>query len=129
MNNNEGKLFIFGLVVGGLSGASMVLGYITYQNTMQGTTSESKEFIGIGKRMLTWIANYRINVIKTLPVVSKVEPNYLSKLISNVAPESPESWDSIFRDLDTAIVVSSNILSLILFLISYLIDDCLYSLF
>ena len=105
MNNNESKLLLFGFLLGSLGGASAVMGYIAHRDSISGSTSESEEFVHIGKRMLRWIANYRLNVIKTLPVISTVQPNYLSKHIGNVAPDSPESWDCIFNDIDTAIVV------------------------
>lgn len=75
---------------------------LQYHPTEFGDNGE--EFEGAGSRLLKWIINYRENIANEAPVISTVEPNYLTKLLPSVAPHLPESWNSIFKDLDTAIV-------------------------
>jgi aromatic-L-amino-acid decarboxylase len=61
------------------------------------------EFRKIGHRLVDWIADYRSRVA-TLPVMSQATPGSIRAALPAAPPESPESWDDVFRDLDETIV-------------------------
>ena len=63
-----------------------------------------ESFIAAGNYLLKWIVSYRRDLVKKLPVISRVEPNYLSKLLPNRAPQKSESWNSILSDINKAIL-------------------------
>jgi aromatic-L-amino-acid/L-tryptophan decarboxylase len=62
-----------------------------------------EEFRKIGHRLIDWVADYRANV-GTLPVMSQATPGSIRAALPAAPPESPESWDDVFRDLDETIV-------------------------
>ena len=66
--------------------------------------TSGEDFDEAGRYLLKWIVNYRRNLVSRLPVISKVSPNYLSKLIPVTAPTKAESWQDIFKDLNSAIL-------------------------
>ena len=49
------------------------------------------------------IADYH-DKTREFPVLPDVRPGYLSKLLPTEAPDHPESWESICKDFDTAIL-------------------------
>ena len=54
------------------------------------------DFLEWGHELLAWIVDYR-DGCKSLPVVSRVEPNYLQKALPGAAPEEAEGWRDIMR--------------------------------
>lgn len=62
-----------------------------------------QEFRIKGKEMVDYICEY----LEKLPdrrVTPNIEPGYLRPLISPEAPEEPEEWDAIMRDVDDKIM-------------------------
>lgn len=55
-----------------------------------------------GKRLLDWIARYHTE-IESHPVLSRVKPREVFDALPDAAPETPEDWDAIERDLDSII--------------------------
>ncbi len=62
-----------------------------------------EEFRAAGHRLIDWIADYRANIIHH-PVLSQVEPGSIKTQLPATPPESPESFDSIFSDLEQIIL-------------------------
>jgi hypothetical protein len=65
---------------------------------------DSDSFQHAGHWLLNWIVHYRKVLVKELPVISKVEPNYLVALLPAEAPRERESWSAIFSDIQSAIL-------------------------
>ncbi|KAJ2483191.1 hypothetical protein IWW56_000539 [Coemansia sp. RSA 2131] len=61
------------------------------------------EFRKRGKEMVDFIADYYENVDK-VPPMSTVQPGYLYSLMPHEAPEEPESFEDIQRDIETKIM-------------------------
>ncbi|PVU98181.1 hypothetical protein BB561_000052 [Smittium simulii] len=66
-----------------------------------GMTSE--EFRRRGKELIDYIADYYDNINQLKPL-SQVEPNYLRELLPENAPEEPDNFDAILKDIETKIV-------------------------
>lgn len=62
-----------------------------------------EEFRQIGHQIVDWIADYRTRVAE-FPVMSRVEPGAIRAQFPTTPPDSPESFEEIFRDLDQIIV-------------------------
>lgn len=62
-----------------------------------------EEFRVRGKEMVDYICSYLSNV-KNQRVTPNVEPGYLRFMLPGEAPEEPESWDEIIRDVDEKIM-------------------------
>ncbi|KAL8252741.1 hypothetical protein R6Q59_036434 [Mikania micrantha] len=54
-------------------------------------------------KMVDFIADYYKN-IESFPVLSKVEPGYLQKLLPDSAPVQPESLQAVIQDVETKIL-------------------------
>ncbi|XP_071945458.1 aromatic-L-amino-acid decarboxylase-like [Antedon mediterranea] len=65
--------------------------------------AETKEFREQGKEMVEYIAGY-IDTIEKRPPLAQVEPGYLSKLIPNAAPQKPDKWEDIMKDVEKVIM-------------------------
>ncbi|HET8844684.1 MAG TPA: aminotransferase class V-fold PLP-dependent enzyme [Ktedonobacteraceae bacterium] len=63
----------------------------------------SEEFRLVGHQLIDWIADYRAK-IADLPVMSRSEPGKVREQLPSVPPEFPESFDTIFRDLNQIIL-------------------------
>jgi aromatic-L-amino-acid decarboxylase len=61
------------------------------------------EFRRIGHRLVDWVADYRAKVGER-PVMSRATPGSVRARLPQAPPETPESWDDVFRDLDETIV-------------------------
>nr|XP_037871597.1 histidine decarboxylase isoform X2 [Bombyx mori] len=61
------------------------------------------EFRVKAKEMVDYIADYLEN-IRDRRVYPGVQPGYLHKLLPTEAPEKPEKWDDIFKDVDQHIM-------------------------
>src|SRR5579885_3465021 len=62
-----------------------------------------EEFRRVGHQLIDWIADYRARVAD-LPVMARSEPGEIRAQLPAVPPESGESFDGIFRDLEQIIV-------------------------
>lgn len=62
-----------------------------------------EEFRQIGHQVVDWIADYRARVAE-FPVMSRVEPGEIRAQFPTTPPDSPESFEEIFRDLEQIIV-------------------------
>jgi aromatic-L-amino-acid decarboxylase len=62
-----------------------------------------EEFRRYGHQVIDWIADYRARVAD-LPVRSKAEPGSVRAQLPSAPPAQPESFESIFSDLDNIIV-------------------------
>ncbi len=62
-----------------------------------------EEFRRVGHQLIDWIADYRARVAD-LPVMARSEPGEIRAQLPAVPPESGESFDDIFRDLEQIIV-------------------------
>ena len=62
-----------------------------------------EEFRRVGHQLIDWIADYRARVAD-LPVMAQTEPGEVRSQLPSAPPESGESFDGIFRDLEQIIV-------------------------
>ncbi len=62
-----------------------------------------EEFRTVGHQLIDWIADYRASMAQ-LPVMSRSEPGAVRAQLPAAPPESPGSFEDIFRDLDDIIV-------------------------
>src|SRR5437660_1950037 len=62
-----------------------------------------EEFRQIGHQIVDWIADYRAGVAE-FPVMSRVEPGEIRAQFPTTPPDTPESFEEIFRDLEQIIV-------------------------
>ena len=63
----------------------------------------AEEFRRHGKQMVDYIANYLEN-IREREVVHRVTPGYLRPLLPSEAPENPENFDEVFKDIEQHIM-------------------------
>jgi aromatic-L-amino-acid decarboxylase len=61
------------------------------------------EFRKAGHQLVDWIADYRENVAQ-FPVMARTSPGEIRAQLPAAPPDSPESFDAIFRDLEKIIV-------------------------
>lgn len=61
-----------------------------------------EEFRRIGHQLVDWVADYR-GRLAALPVMSPATPGAVRTQLPGSPPESPESFESIFRDLERII--------------------------
>jgi aromatic-L-amino-acid decarboxylase len=61
-----------------------------------------EEFRKEGHRLIDWIADYRANVAAR-PVMARVKPGAIRDRLPKAPPQAPESFDSIFADLEPLI--------------------------
>lgn len=64
---------------------------------------ETKDFIDFGKAAIELIANYTEN-LREMNVLPNVEPGYLNKLLPEEAPQKPESWQEVLKDVERYIL-------------------------
>ena len=62
-----------------------------------------EEFRAVGHRLIDWIADYRSTVTE-LPVMARTAPGDVKSLLPPSPPDQPESFESVFRDLEQIIV-------------------------
>ena len=63
----------------------------------------SEEFRQRGKEMIDYIADY-LDTIEERRVTPAIEPGYLRKLVPEEAPQKPEPWDDIMKDVEDKIM-------------------------
>eukprot|EP00164_Ancoracysta_twista_P005632 GFYU01007722.1.p1 GENE.GFYU01007722.1~~GFYU01007722.1.p1 ORF type:complete len:495 (+),score=144.96 GFYU01007722.1:79-1563(+) len=64
---------------------------------------DPEEFRRLGHQMVDFIADY-YKTVNEKPVLSEVSPGYLKELIPDSAPEKPESFEAIMKDVNDKIV-------------------------
>jgi aromatic-L-amino-acid decarboxylase len=62
-----------------------------------------EEFRRVGHQVIDWIADYRANV-ERLPVMAQTAPGEVKNQLPAMPPQTPESFQDVFRDLDKVIV-------------------------
>jgi aromatic-L-amino-acid decarboxylase len=62
-----------------------------------------EEFRTLGHRLIDWIADYRARVAE-LPVMARTAPGEVKAQLPASAPDQPESFDAVFRDLERVIL-------------------------
>lgn len=63
----------------------------------------TEEFRRVGHQLIDWIADYRARVVE-FPVRSQVQPGDIRMQLPPTPPRQPESFDSIFDDLEKIIL-------------------------
>ncbi|KAL3873116.1 hypothetical protein ACJMK2_036272, partial [Sinanodonta woodiana] len=63
----------------------------------------AEEFRRRGREMVDYVASYLENV-RTYQPYPDVQPGYLRHMIPDCAPESPDSWDDLFKDIERVIM-------------------------
>lgn len=79
-----------------------------------GVKMDVAEFRKRGKEMVDYIADYLENIEKR-KVYPDVEPGYLRSLIPEVAPDEPETYEDVIKDIERVIMPG---VSLVLFSIA-----------
>ncbi|XP_075387891.1 histidine decarboxylase isoform X2 [Tenrec ecaudatus] len=64
---------------------------------------EPEEYRERGKEMIDYICQY-LSTVRERQVVPDVQPGYLRAQLPESAPEEPDSWDSIFGDIERIIM-------------------------
>lgn len=64
---------------------------------------DPETFRQIGHQLIDWIADYRQGVAD-FPVMARVEPGAIRAQLPDSPPESPESFEALFQDLEQLIV-------------------------
>ena len=67
------------------------------------------EFRRRGKEMVDMIADY-YSTIRERRVLSDVQPGYLRSLLPFTAPNEPEKWEDIVKDIERAIMPGVSLL-------------------
>lgn len=64
-----------------------------------------EEFREVGRRVVDWVADWmeRSRRGETGPVLSAVKPGEVAGLLPDAAPERPEPWDALLRDLESVV--------------------------
>ena len=63
----------------------------------------SKEFRVYGKQMIDLVADY-LDTIESRPVLHSVKPGFLDGLIPKSAPETPDNWNDLIKDIERVIM-------------------------
>src|SRR4051794_19150600 len=66
----------------------------------------TEEFRRLGYEVTDWIADY-LRDIRDFPVLPRVQPGDVRRLLTTSAPETGESIDAIFEDFRSIIVPST----------------------
>jgi aromatic-L-amino-acid decarboxylase len=63
----------------------------------------TEEFRRYGHDLVEWVANY-METVSERPVISTVEPGSIRAKLPAAAPEQPEPFDAVLRDLDAIVM-------------------------
>ena len=72
-------------------------------SSVHGDVMDAEEFRKRGKEMVDYVADYLENIRDRRPL-SNVKPGYLRQLIPDEAPQDPEPWEDVFRDIERVIM-------------------------
>jgi aromatic-L-amino-acid decarboxylase len=92
-----------------LSNRLSVLNFPTIERKEKLTVSDKsyhmdpQQFREFGRAVVDWIADYYENIEK-LPVLSQVKPGEIRAHLPGQAPQKPEAFDAILRDMNQVIV-------------------------
>ena len=75
---------------------------------------DAEEFRRHGKEMIDYVADYLENIRSRRPLPD-VAPGYLRDLIPDTAPESGETWEDLFKDIERVIMPGVNLLFILNF--------------
>ncbi|XP_071097325.1 aromatic-L-amino-acid decarboxylase-like [Haliotis cracherodii] len=64
---------------------------------------DAEEFRKRGREMIDYVADYLETIRKRRPF-PEVSPGYLRELVPEEAPEGPEKWDDLFKDIERVIM-------------------------
>ncbi|CAJ1049427.1 histidine decarboxylase [Xyrichtys novacula] len=64
---------------------------------------QAEEYNRRAKELVDYITHY-LSTIRERRVIPDVKPGYMKELLSDTAPTEPESWESIFNDLEKVIM-------------------------
>ncbi|KAK1127802.1 hypothetical protein K0M31_003294 [Melipona bicolor] len=64
---------------------------------------DTKDFIDFGKATIDFVANY-VETLREKNVLPDVEPRYLFNLLPEKAPQKPESWQEVLKDVERCIL-------------------------
>ena len=84
-----------------IKSSSYIIPSITHLQRVRMTSSQ--EFREFGMAMINYVADYLDN-IRSRPVLPKVTPGYLAQLVPATAPEKPEDWRDVMKDLERVIM-------------------------
>ncbi|MGB5567147.1 MAG: pyridoxal-dependent decarboxylase, partial [Acidimicrobiia bacterium] len=62
-----------------------------------------EDFRRYGHELVEWVANY-METVSERPVISTVEPGSIRAKLPAAAPEQPETFDAVLRDLDEIVM-------------------------
>src|SRR5262249_14012837 len=68
-----------------------------------GQAMSPDEFRDFGHRLIDWIADYRAT-LEHRPVMARTTPGAIKAQLPAAAPEMPEGFDAVFRDLERVIL-------------------------
>ncbi|XP_010778247.1 histidine decarboxylase [Notothenia coriiceps] len=64
---------------------------------------QPEEYNRRGKELVDYITQY-LGTIRERRVIPDVKPGYMRELLPDTAPEEPEDWESIFKDIEKVIM-------------------------
>lgn len=64
---------------------------------------DGEQFRDASRQLIDYVIKY-LEDIRDRPVFPEVEPFYIRKLIPETAPEEPESWNEILKDVERVIM-------------------------
>ena len=64
---------------------------------------DSKEFRIRGKEMVDLVADY-MDTIQSRSVLPSIKPGYLKELLPESAPDQPDKWEDLVKDIETCIM-------------------------
>lgn len=64
---------------------------------------DAAEFRRRGKEMVDYVADY-LEKIEERPVYPDLEPGYLRSLIPSEAPDEPENYEDVIKDVERVIM-------------------------
>ena len=64
---------------------------------------DAEEFRKRGREMVDYVADYLEN-IQSRRVFPEVKPGYIRELIPDHAPEEPDQWENVFKDIERVIM-------------------------
>ena len=101
-------LLIFETFLGGALRHNVCRGYIVFWGTiiycsLASSTMEGREFEEYGAEMLHYVTSY-MNNIRQRRALPDVEPGFMRELIPDRAPEVPDSWEDVMKDVERVIM-------------------------
>lgn len=83
---------------------------------------DTKDFVDFGKAVIDLMANYT-ETLRERNVLPDVEPRYLFELLPEKAPQKPESWQVVLKDIERYIFPGVRFYSSVILLFVYGVYD------